>query len=526
MLAGSSSLLAKKDVATIVKTIKSHSKNASFCREAVLILQAKLFEKEGGRAARKLFALNKTGGISVLLHSIEHNVADTSYVELALSLLCSLTNAASRGRSRICAKVAKKGGSKVLITVISTHQKQPKILVAALSILVPLAACDRKISNLCRSTGALNSLIAILKTPNIPKELLVTALSAMNALSKSEYNVNQLGRKGAIPLLVEICQRFISKPAPVGLKYALKSIINLCRIGRNVSEFVKESGVMAMFGLLREQKESIDVQKLAVDVLKCFVADEDGRIQFITAGGSAALIGIMERNNAEKNDEQLLEIVLHLLKFHDLTELPIVSEEEVTWSIDAALERRRSSTIEVFMNSGASFSDEFRSGEFGENDPAASNDESDQAVAAEMQQFSPELDPAFLKALRERLLGKPLELSRGRQSSTQLATPQQAQHVRPFTAPRPSPSCSSSLQYVPDFVEEFYQPAPTLKLDIVRRALHRLTHPEQLLHDVVYDDVPRSRGPGPRPPSSSHSSSQAPVPCSTPALRFSSHFES
>lgn len=49
----------------------------------------------GGRAARKLFALNKTGGISVLLHSIEHNVADTSYVELALSLLCSLTNAAS-----------------------------------------------------------------------------------------------------------------------------------------------------------------------------------------------------------------------------------------------------------------------------------------------------------------------------------------------------------------------------------------------------------------------------------------------
>lgn len=40
-----------------------------------------------------------------------------------------------------------------------------------------------------------------------------------------------------------------------------------------MSEFVKESGVMAMFGLLREQKESIDVQKLAVDVLKCFVAD-------------------------------------------------------------------------------------------------------------------------------------------------------------------------------------------------------------------------------------------------------------
>ena len=45
-----------------------------------------------------------------------------------------------RGKARMYSKVAKKGGSKVLLAVVNTHQKQPKILVSALSIIVPLAA--------------------------------------------------------------------------------------------------------------------------------------------------------------------------------------------------------------------------------------------------------------------------------------------------------------------------------------------------------------------------------------------------
>ena len=42
---------------------------------------------------------------------------------------------------------------------------------------------------------------------------------------------------------------------------------------KNVSAMVKEGCVMSMVALLKEQKDSIEVQKLAVDVLKCLIAE-------------------------------------------------------------------------------------------------------------------------------------------------------------------------------------------------------------------------------------------------------------
>ena len=56
---------------------------------------------------------------------------------------------------------------------------------------------------------------------------------------------------------------------------------------------------------------------------------EEGRDQFKNSGGSRYIVSVLAENNMEKKEEHLLDIVLHLFKFHDMTDLPITHEEEV-----------------------------------------------------------------------------------------------------------------------------------------------------------------------------------------------------
>ena len=59
------------------------------------------------------------------------------------------------------------------------------------AILCPRVSLDRKMQTLARLSGVLNTLLAIIKMPNIPKDLLVGTLSALNAISKNGVATNE-----------------------------------------------------------------------------------------------------------------------------------------------------------------------------------------------------------------------------------------------------------------------------------------------------------------------------------------------
>eukprot|EP00659_Diplonema_papillatum_P014161 gene14161-21700_t len=95
-------------------------------------------------------------------------------------------------------------------------------------------------------------------------------------------------------------------------------------------------------------------------------------------------------------------------------------------------------------------------------------------------------------------------------------------HVRPSAWVRASPSCDSALAFCPAAPEELHPAAPALKAALLMHETKRLTHPENVIFDTVFNDIPRDPPPNPyaaAPPAE-------PVATRTPPLRFSSAFES
>eukprot|EP00906_Rhabdomonas_costata_P003022 RCo004677 len=334
----SQNVLAKKSVQEIVRTIKVHVKNAFLCKECITALQTKLFDKHlVNSSAFRTFILNKTGGVSIVVASIASHFNDLTYTEVAVTFLCQLIDSSGRQRSRVLQKLCKKGGSKALLQVVNAHKAQPRVLLPALSVVTALAHIDRKLCALARLSNTLVTLLQILRSPSVSRELLVSVLSALNALSRSETSLNVLGKRGAIPTLLTVVQKYTSAGRPLAvapvLKFALKNLHNLCRIPKYVAAAIREAGVPTMVQLLRTHKETIEVQKLALDVLKVLSETEVGSHQFFAVGGSRYIVDVVAGNNADKAEEELLEIVLHLFKFHGLTSLPIPCDEEVTWQL-------------------------------------------------------------------------------------------------------------------------------------------------------------------------------------------------
>lgn len=100
-------------------------------------------------------------------------------------------------------------------------------------------------------------------------------------------------------------------------------------------------------------------------------------------------------------------------------------------------------------------------------------------------------------------------------------------HVKPFTDPRPSPSCPSAIDFVPP-VEELLLQTSTQRTSVVRAQLRRLTQTALLINEVVYDDLERDTT-LPVTKLTQHVAAQVPSaaasPTAIPPLKFGSSFE-
>eukprot|EP01062_Namystynia_karyoxenos_P026309 TRINITY_DN2046_c2_g1_i1.p1 TRINITY_DN2046_c2_g1~~TRINITY_DN2046_c2_g1_i1.p1 ORF type:complete len:1113 (+),score=397.60 TRINITY_DN2046_c2_g1_i1:245-3583(+) len=470
----------KGDVVQLVRNVKAHFKNSMLCREGLLALQRRIFG-DGGREAFQKFVLNATGGLSVLLAAMEHHLADAMFLEVGVQFLCNVTHYGGKRQPRVVSKVIKKGGSKLVLSVINVHKASNyKIFHAACSTVCAIAVSDTKIATMARLSGCLSTLLSIIKSSQGAPEVLVAALSCLCALTgRCDSNVVVLGKKGAIQVLCELVGRCLSRAVPgsvgsAALRAACKALLIMTRIDDNVALLVREGCVLTLVQML-SQPQGPEVTKLALDVLRQCTNHHEGQAQLEALGGTRRIVDLVMAANADKQGEALLDVVLHLFKFHDACELPLNQDIEISTS---------------------------------QND-CETGTPPDEAPPAE-------IPDTFTSELRlPELLESPF------------APLHATQHVRPFTAPRPSPSCASGMDYAPEDVEELYQAPPGLATDLIRHELRRLTHPHETCYAVAYDDTPRpadipvARFLPPIPPQA------APLrPPPLPMLSFSSHFES
>eukprot|EP00755_Sulcionema_specki_P020679 Sspe_Gene.72537::Locus_43356_Transcript_1_1_Confidence_1.000_Length_2947::g.72537::m.72537 len=468
----------KRDIVLLVKSVKAHFRNSMLCRDGLMVVQTRIFD-EGGRECFHKFILNSTGGLSVLLASMEHHLSDNSVIEVAAHLLCNVCYYGGRRQPRVIAKVIKKGGSKIAVNVLNVHKASSlKIFQAMCTIICAIAITDPKIATIGRLSGCLSTLLTIIKTANGVKEVLVGALSSLCALTgRCDQNIALLVKKGAIPLLAELCQKPATRQGqPVVMRFTCKALLSIAKNEENVLPMVKE-GIISSMMLLLAQPCTVELLKLVLDILKSCIGHPSGREQFNALGGSPTVVESVMAVNGDKTGEQLLEIVLHLFKFHDLCDLPLVHEEEVDFPFTT--------------NDGDSM------------DEAGSQEVDDGPDMPCPSTFCPELSPG------------------GDPACSTTATADSTLHVRPFTAPRPSPSCTSGIEYIPSCIEPLHVLPPAVKTDIIKHQLKRLTSPHLVLNEVVYDDVPRSTA-IPTPPASLETTD---LPMEVPPLTFSSHFE-
>eukprot|EP01012_Entosiphon_sulcatum_P022026 TRINITY_DN2692_c0_g1_i1.p1 TRINITY_DN2692_c0_g1~~TRINITY_DN2692_c0_g1_i1.p1 ORF type:complete len:1037 (-),score=130.16 TRINITY_DN2692_c0_g1_i1:1003-3705(-) len=347
-------------------------------------------------------------------------------------------------------------------------------------VIIQLSTVDKKISTTARSTGSLNTIIGLLQHIPAP-ELLVGLLTLIHALSHADTNRVFLHKRGLLPLLLDLQRANVQhgRLAMHVTKAVVHNILNLCHVDKINSAFIHAGGVGLCVNLLQTQC-SVDLTRLVLDLLKRTIQKDEGKQHLQSLGGMQFIAETVIEVNGSRQPDQLLDVVICLFHFFGITQLPI-SAEEVKWQPPVATDTCED--LEPIISAPLSNQCE---------EDWVVDDAEDDILLPFLSQFSPELDPGACSSdLGQRNISTPA-------------------HVRAFLAPKPSPSCSTSIDFVPEDIEPFYNPRPGLLSDVIMLQLQRILHPESLLNLVVYDDIPRG-------------DAQESIPNS---LIFSSHFES
>eukprot|EP01060_Flectonema_neradi_P017281 TRINITY_DN2415_c0_g2_i1.p1 TRINITY_DN2415_c0_g2~~TRINITY_DN2415_c0_g2_i1.p1 ORF type:complete len:1096 (+),score=220.27 TRINITY_DN2415_c0_g2_i1:104-3391(+) len=485
-----------RDVQAVVKSIKTHFKNGMLARECILTCHSRL-EDDDSKEWFSKFQHTTVGGLSVVIAAMEYHCTDALFSEAASHLLCTLINFSGKKQLRVIQKVAKRGGSKLSVTLLNIHKAQNARLFANIcNILCVLTSVDIRTTTMCRLSGGITTLVGVMK--NGPSETLSAALTCICSLcSKCDGNVQAIVKKGAVPTLTDLTQRILNsliascenpqqqaqQQQLMLLRYVCKTINLLTRVEEAVGQLVREGAVMTMFRILEMFGTVGELQRLALDTIRVLADNPDGMSHFRSVGGTQKIVSLLLDMNNDKTGDQLLDIVNHLFKFHDICELPIRHEEEVTFNIKATPESQ------------------------GRDDEGTPADQRDMSV------FSPELSLFDVHPYSQ--LGV-------------TGSVEPFSKIRPLDDLKASPSCASVLEYVPQASEELHVTSEAAKTELMKHELLRLTMPERVMNVVVYDDIQRTVSP-PQPlfPGMFEVGGKELLKKShVPSLTFSSRFES
>jgi hypothetical protein len=489
----------QRDVLQLIKTLKQNVRNCAACRDALLALHTKIFED--GAASRQnytRFILNTNGGVASLLATIENHVGDAAYLELALVFLCNLMHYGGRRSARVVTKVVKKGGSRVCLSILNKHSHNMRVVHPATMAIIALASVDSKLLVNARLNGTLSTLLNLVKSyATLPKDGLASVLSCLCSLARGEANLVQLGKKGCVLTLMEVCARHLRSQGAAALRWVLKCLVQLCGLEENAKECGREGGVTLALHALYEHGASVEVQKTVLDLVKILLKYPEGQQQFAAAGGYEYVVNVILENNEDKEDTALLDLVVQMYKFFGVVELPIGSDNELVWK--APVDEDPGTTP---AETGAE--DSSAAGETASDVGGAASSKPETAAAPPFDGtvFSPELMEGYIDP------------------DTFIPEVVNVQHVKPFRDMRPSPSTPSSMEFQPPN-EELLVQTPSQRTDIIRHELRRLVMPSAVINRVVYDDLPRNTTlPQTQLAAAGSTTSQIPT------LKFSSNFES
>lgn len=528
--------LHKRDIPTVVKGLKNHTKNATVCREYVVALHARLFE-DGGRDARDALAKfihNQTGGIQTLLATMEMHSGDTVFSEIALVFLYNLIHVGGKRNLKVVMKIVKRGGGRICISIINKNPTNLRVVQPACMVIIGIGGADSKLPTLSRLTGCFVNLLGICKQHMLqPKPAVASVLCCLASLCRGDLNLLHLYKRGAVAVVLDICVKNMQKDGSPILRWACDLLSRLCHYEENTKEVLREGGVALTLSMCFEQCSAVEVQTVCIDLLRHLVSIPEGLAQFNATGGFPYLLTLIQENNATKSEAEWLLLVNQLFRMYDVTELPIPPDTELYWTPPDYIDP------DDLPSGGAE----------GQPQASACKDSADGPAVQEnpnayirYDYLSPELYEGDVA------------------DETSLAEANVVCHVKPFTDPRPTPSCPMSIEFIPP-VEELLQQSPTQRVEVIKRQLRRLSHASLLINKVVYDDQPRDTtmpttrvqavptsmwAPTPPPSSSSGAASSrggsygvksnpTVVPGTTtstsssssiPTLRFSSNFES
>eukprot|EP00760_Papus_ankaliazontas_P019128 PhM_4_TR17898/c0_g2_i1/m.7422 len=272
----------------------------------------------------------------------------------------------------------------------------------------------------------------------------------------------------------------MAKPSSGGsaiTRFGSKLLLQLStRVDANQTTLVNSSAVGVFLALLQDNV-CIDSTKVLLELLHIVTRLPLGREEFEAAGGSSFLVqAVMQRATDTRKDEQTLEILNHLFRFHGLVELPLGPDPDAV--------------VDYELNLTPPNPDEDHSIHWN-------------SLSTEISAAAPH-SPSFMSSPTGSASAAPANVA--------------VNHVRPFQPPRPAPSCPSGIDYVTP-VEPLYTPPPTLMSELINQMLQRLILRSQTAYEVVFDDLPRDQQLEDNPPDVSPS-------FSSPSLIFTSQFES
>lgn len=493
--------LHKRDIPTIVKGLKNHSKNATVCREYVVALHARLFEDplREARDAFSKFVANQTGGISTLLATMEYNSGDTVFSEVALVFLYNLIHVGGKRNVRTVVRIVKRGGGRICASIINKNPTNLRVLQPACMVIIAIGGADSKLPTLARLTGCLVNLLGVCKSHMLqPKPALASILCCLSTLSRGDLNLLHMHKRGAIPVILDICVKNMQKDGSAVLRWACDLLCRLCHYEENAKDTLKEGGVALAFSMCYEQCSAVEVQAVCIDLLRQLISLPEGIAQFNAAGGFSYLLTLITENNADKSEAEWLALVNQMFRMYDITELPIPVDSELYWSPPDYLDLDEAG--------GAS------EGTAAAAVPSANSVTPGQGEGVEnpnahirYELFSPELYEGDVA------------------DETSIADANSVHHVKPFTDPRPSPSSPLSIEFVPP-VEELLQQSPQQRIEVIKRQLRRLSHASLLINRVVYDDQARDTTMPTTKLQSVPTSLLTPVPPATPVVPSSGRY--
>lgn len=459
--------LHKRDIPTVVKGLKNHSKNATVCREYVVALHARLFEDNSreARDALSKFIHNQTGGIQTLLATMELHSGDTVFSEIALVFLYNLIHVGGKRNIRIVLKIVKRGGGRICVSIINKNPTNLRVVQPSCMVLIGIGGTDSKLPTLARLTGCYVNLLGICKQHMLqPKPAIASVLCCLASLCRGDLNLLHLHKRGAVVVVLDICVKNMQKDGSAVLRWACDLLCRLCHYDENTKEVSREGGVALTLSMCFEQCSTVEVQTVCIDLLRHLISIPEGMAQFNATGGFSYLLTLIQENNATKTEAEWLLLVNQLFRMYDVTELPIPPDSELYWTPPDYIDPDDASG----ENGSAVAATPTTAGKDGDGPVTAENPN----AYIRYDYLSPELYEGDIA------------------DETSLADASVVCHVKPFTDPRPTPSCPSSIDFVPP-VEELLQQSPAQRVEVIKRQLRRLSHASLLINKVVYDDQPR-----------------------------------